>query len=168
MPDLSRWHTEEWGWGSEAAVYAPLPQGGKTLSALISWSFHWKGISTILEHVRVMVYEDPFLKYANLENQVSMNSDSCKPLLKGSAGLRTSLNDSDVSVLWVPKVVRRLERSRTRSGSEAAVFRAGRLSDERRRSADGKISVEKELHTPQSQNSLRRHRWYQSMIKLPQ
>lgn len=68
------------------------------------------------------------------------------------------LNDSAVSVLWVPKVVRRLERSRTRSGSEAAVFRAGRLSDERRRSADGKISVEKELRTPQSQNSLRRHR----------
>lgn len=68
------------------------------------------------------------------------------------------LNDSDVSVLWVLKVVRGLERCRPRSGSEAAAFQMGRLSEERRKSADGKISVEKELHTPQRHNSLRRHR----------
>lgn len=68
------------------------------------------------------------------------------------------LNDSDVSILWVLKVLRRLERCRPRSGSEAAAFQTGRFSEERRKSADGKISVEKELHTPQCQNSMRRHR----------
>ncbi|TNM87584.1 hypothetical protein fugu_005805 [Takifugu bimaculatus] len=56
------------------------------------------------------------------------------------------------------EVVRRLQHPRPRSGSEAAVFQAGRLSDERRKSADGNISMEKELRTPQRQSSLRRHR----------
>ncbi|AWP11391.1 putative leukemia NUP98 fusion partner 1 [Scophthalmus maximus] len=51
----------------------------------------------------------------------------------------------------------RLEQCRPRSGSEAASCQVRRLSDERRKSADGPISLE-EKHTLCRQLSLRRHR----------
>ncbi|KAE8294457.1 hypothetical protein D5F01_LYC07410 [Larimichthys crocea] len=53
---------------------------------------------------------------------------------------------------------RRSEQCRPRSGSEAAACQVRTLSDERRKSADGPISTEKEQHTPHRQLSLRRHR----------
>ncbi|KAG7228735.1 hypothetical protein INR49_008513 [Caranx melampygus] len=46
------------------------------------------------------------------------------------------------------EAARKLEQVRPRSGSEAATSQARRLSDERRRSVDGPITVEKEQHTP--------------------
>ncbi|XP_039666428.1 leukemia NUP98 fusion partner 1 isoform X3 [Perca fluviatilis] len=52
----------------------------------------------------------------------------------------------------------RLEQCRPRSGSEAVACQVRRLSDERRYSSDGPISMEKEPHTPCRQLSLRRHR----------
>lgn len=60
----------------------------------------------------------------------------------------------------VLKVARKLEQSLQRRGSETAAGQVRRLSGERRRSADGDISSEKELHTPYRQLSLRRHRWW--------
>lgn len=102
-------------------------------------------------HGAWFIFEDILLKLGRLTQR--------KPWICCSED--SMLNDSDVSVLWVLKVVRRLERCRPRRGSEAAAFQMGRLSDERRKSADGNISVEKELHTPRRQSSLRRHRWYQ-------
>ncbi|XP_031167863.1 leukemia NUP98 fusion partner 1 isoform X2 [Sander lucioperca] len=56
------------------------------------------------------------------------------------------------------EAAQRLEQCRPRSGSEAAACQVRRLSDERRNSADGPISMEKEPHTPCRQLSLRRHR----------
>lgn len=62
------------------------------------------------------------------------------------------------------KVARKLEQCRPRSGSEAATgLMVRRPSDERRKSMDGPISVEKEEHTPRRQLSLRRHRWVISL-----
>lgn len=69
------------------------------------------------------------------------------------------LTHYDVSIWWVLKAARRLEQCRPRSSSEAAVLQR-RLYEERRRSADGQISMEKEQHTLHRQHSLRRHRWY--------
>ncbi|XP_042367939.1 leukemia NUP98 fusion partner 1 [Plectropomus leopardus] len=56
------------------------------------------------------------------------------------------------------EAARRSEQGRPRSGSEAAACQLRKLSDERRKSADGPISMEKEQHTPRRQLSLRRHR----------
>ncbi|XP_051233627.1 leukemia NUP98 fusion partner 1 isoform X1 [Dicentrarchus labrax] len=56
------------------------------------------------------------------------------------------------------EAARRSEQCRPRSGSEAAACQVRRLSDERRKSADGPISTEKEQHIPRRQLSLRRHR----------
>ncbi|XP_005478857.1 leukemia NUP98 fusion partner 1 isoform X1 [Oreochromis niloticus] len=56
------------------------------------------------------------------------------------------------------EAARRLEQCRPRSSSEAAVLQGRKLYEERRRSADGQISTEKEQHTLHRQHSLRRHR----------
>ncbi|XP_073332494.1 leukemia NUP98 fusion partner 1 [Pagrus major] len=56
------------------------------------------------------------------------------------------------------EAARRLEQCRPRNGSEAAACQVRRLSDERRKSADEPISMEKEQHTPHRKLSLRRHR----------
>lgn len=56
------------------------------------------------------------------------------------------------------EVAWRLGKCRPRSSSEAAVSQGRKLCEERRRSADGQISTEKEEHTLQRQHSLRRHR----------
>nr|XP_033476639.1 leukemia NUP98 fusion partner 1 isoform X1 [Epinephelus lanceolatus] len=56
------------------------------------------------------------------------------------------------------EAARRSEQCRPSSGSETGVGQVRRLSDERRKSADGPISMEKEQHTLRRQLSLRRHR----------
>ncbi|XP_022607189.1 leukemia NUP98 fusion partner 1 isoform X1 [Seriola dumerili] len=56
------------------------------------------------------------------------------------------------------EAARKLEQCRPRSGSEVVASQVRRLSDERRKSADGPICMEKEQHTPRRQLSLRRHR----------
>lgn len=61
---------------------------------------------------------------------------------------------------WVLKAIRRLDQSRPQSSSEAAACQVSRLLDERRKSADGTISTEKQQHSLRRQFSLRRHRWY--------
>ena len=60
---------------------------------------------------------------------------------------------------WVLKAARKLEHSLRRRKGEAASCPVRRLSDERRKSADGPISLEKKKQqTPYRQLSLRRHR----------
>ncbi|XP_030288301.1 leukemia NUP98 fusion partner 1 isoform X2 [Sparus aurata] len=58
------------------------------------------------------------------------------------------------------EAARRLEQCRPRSGSEALACQVRRLSDERRRSADEPIYMEKreEQYTPHRKLSLRKHR----------
>ncbi|XP_034556940.1 leukemia NUP98 fusion partner 1 [Notolabrus celidotus] len=56
------------------------------------------------------------------------------------------------------ETARRSEQSRPGSSGEAAACQGRRPSNERRKSADGPISMEKEQHTPRRQLSLRRHR----------
>lgn len=73
-----------------------------------------------------------------------------------------TLTEYNVSIWWVLKAAWRIEHGRPRSSSEAAVCQVRRFSDERRKSADGPISMEKEQHGPRRQLSLRRHRWYHS------
>ncbi|KAK2835919.1 hypothetical protein Q5P01_016403 [Channa striata] len=87
----------------------------------------------------------------------SLNDDNnvCHEDLRESGG---GVPELHCTHYFHKEATRRLEQCRPRSSSEAAACQVRRLSDERRKSADGPISTEKEQHTFRRQLSLRRHR----------
>ncbi|XP_032382689.1 leukemia NUP98 fusion partner 1 isoform X1 [Etheostoma spectabile] len=91
---------------------------------------------------------------------MSVNGDDklclicCDDMQKGGGGVQ----ELHCAHRFHKEAAHRLEQCRPRSGSEAAACEERRLSDERRYSADGPISMVKEPHTPRRQLSLRRHR----------
>lgn len=96
-------------------------------------------------------------------NMHDVKRDENNPPAPETLSVEGQLTDRDVSVWWLLKAARRSEESRPRSGSEAATCQVRRPSDERRKSADGPIYMQKEQQTPRRQLSLRRHRWYHSV-----
>ncbi|XP_070817272.1 leukemia NUP98 fusion partner 1 isoform X1 [Chaetodon trifascialis] len=79
----------------------------------------------------------------------------CHEDMRRSAG---GVQEQHCSHRFHKEAARRTEQCRPRSGSEAAALQVRRLSDERRKSADGPIPTEKEQHALRRQLSLRRHR----------
>ncbi len=177
VPDLSWGHEEECRGGSGAALHAPLPQRGKTsfINQTPCMSPPHCPDRKLAEEI-LPAHSNPSMSYItstvhggssflDMHEVKWIESTLWRhgALKQFPPGLRTDAYWSAVSVWWVLKAARRLEQSRPRSGSEAAACQVRRLSDERRKSADGPISTLKEPHTLRRQLSLRRHRWYHSV-----
>lgn len=162
MPDLPRRHVQERRGSSRTSLHTPLPQRGKRTCS-----------GQIHRILPVCVQRDP--KHATDQishlnpahawrvlvwKQRSSSKWLCRCMERPRKPLTPNLafTESDVSFWWVLKEARRLEVSAPRRGSDTAASLFRRLTEERRKSADGWISS-KEQHAPRRQLSLRRHRW---------